>query len=199
MSSLPASGMMQRFSLHFPASWPVQLISVEVTLKSPPTPSTFPGGGRRREPSLLGMRSVVVFAVSSHNLVSRDRKIGVQCVYYTRLDYCIRCRRIYPWFSQNYFRLKIFSPVQPLFSFPVPRSACFPRRFFVLRSIRPFPQPWSLVPGYHKGNDSEDEYCPSNLLKTFVMRIILAEQRRTFKFNLSTTFLPSMRLSKDKS
>ena len=32
-----------------------------------------------------------------HNLVSRDSKIGMQCVYYTRLDYCIRCRRIYPY------------------------------------------------------------------------------------------------------
>ena len=41
---------------------------------------------------------------------------------------------------------------------------CFPRRFFVLRCIRPFSQPWSLVPAYHKGNDSEDEYCLTNLL-----------------------------------
>ena len=40
------------------------------------------------------MPIVLAFAVCSHNLVSRDRKIDMQCVYYTMPDYCFRCRRI---------------------------------------------------------------------------------------------------------
>ena len=75
-------------------------------------------------------------------------------------------------FCFNIFPLKFSAPFSRFFFSPVPHSACFPRRFFVLHSIRPFPQPWSLVPGYHKGNDIEDEYCLTNL------RINLAEQRR---------------------
>ena len=47
--------------------------------------------------TLLGMPIVLAFAVCPHNLVSRERKIGMQSVYYTRLDYCIRCRRICPY------------------------------------------------------------------------------------------------------
>ena len=66
---------------------------------------TSSSGGWRRIPSLFGMPIVLAFAVCSHNLVSRDRKIGMQCVYNTMPDYCFRCRGIYPWFSQNYFRL----------------------------------------------------------------------------------------------
>ena len=87
-------------------------------------------------------------------------------------------------FCFNIFPYKFSAPFSRFFFSPVPRSAWYPRRFSVLRSIRPFPQPWSLVPAYHKGNDSEDEYCLKNLLKTFVTRINLAEQRRT----LSSTY-----------
>ena len=77
-------------------------------------------------------------------------------------------------FCFNIFPQKFSAPFSRFFS---PQSPA--RLAFVLRSIRPFPQPWSLVPGYHKGNDSEDKYCLKNLLKTFVTRINLAEQRRT--------------------
>ena len=40
------------------------------------------------------MPIVLALAVCSHNLVSRDRKIDMQCVYYTMPDYCFRCGRI---------------------------------------------------------------------------------------------------------
>ena len=84
-----------------------------------------------------------------------------------------RCRRV----------VESLSPYC-LFLSPVPRSACFARLFFAPPSICPFSLTRSLVPGYHKGNDTEDEYCLTNLLKTFVTRITLAEQRRT----LSSTY-----------
>ena len=40
---------------------------------------TYPNG----IPSLFGMPIVLAFAVCSHNLVSRGKKIGMQSVYYT--------------------------------------------------------------------------------------------------------------------
>ena len=78
MSSLRASGMMQRCLLFafyrlLASSTNFSAIDLEVPPPPPSTPPTFPGGGWRRKPSLLGMPSVVAFAVSSHNLVSRDR------------------------------------------------------------------------------------------------------------------------------
>ena len=75
---------------------------------------------------------------------------------------------------------KIFSPVQPPFSsLPSPPLGLLSSSIFCAPFYLPLSQPWSLVPGYHQGNDSEDEYCLTNLLKTFVTRINLAEQRRT--------------------
>ena len=79
-------------------------------------------------------------------------------------------------FCFNILPEKFSAPFSRFFFSPVPRSACFPRRFFVPRCIRPFPHLWSLVPGYHWGNDGEDEHCLTNLLKTFVTRITLVEQ-----------------------
>ena len=72
-----------------------------------------------------------------------------------------RCRRV----------VESLSPYC-LFLSSVARSACFAPLFFAPPSIRPF----SL---FHKGNDTEDEYCLTNLLKTFATRITLAEQGRT--------------------
>ena len=82
MSSLRVSGMMQRcllFAFYRLLASSTDFSASDLEVPPPPTPPTFPGGGWRRKPSLLGMPSVVAFAVSSHNLVSRDRKIGVQC------------------------------------------------------------------------------------------------------------------------
>ena len=78
MSRLRAGGMMQHcllfaFSRLLASSTDFSGSNLEV----PPPPPTFPSGDGRRKLSLLGMPSVVAFAVSSHNLVSRDRKIGV--------------------------------------------------------------------------------------------------------------------------
>ena len=77
MSRLRASGMMQHcllfaFSRLLASSTDFSGSNLEV-----PPPPTFPSGGGRHKPSLLGMPSVVAFAVSSHNLVSHERKIGV--------------------------------------------------------------------------------------------------------------------------
>ena len=76
--------------------------------------------------------------------------------------------------------LKFFSPVQPPFSpLPSPLLGLLCSPIFCGPFYSHFSLQRSLVPDYHQGNDSEDEYCLTNLLKTFVTRINLAEQRRT--------------------
>ena len=96
----------------------------------------------------------------------------MQCLYYTRLDYRIRSRRIYPYgfaIAHDFHKitsgccgrvrrsvllwcsLKNFQPRSAaLFSStPLPTRLALLVDFFLPRSIRPFSLKRSLVPGYH--------------------------------------------------
>jgi len=75
-----SSRFARRFLSFFPEAEPGPRLQFSGSDFAPPTS---PSGGWHRIHPLSGLPIVLAFAGCSHNSVSRDRKIGMQCVYLT--------------------------------------------------------------------------------------------------------------------